>query len=223
MARFKRLDTLQTIIDTGIVPLFYHSDASVVKKVVKACYEGGARSFEFTNRGDFAHEVFAEVNKWSALECPEMIMGVGSVPDAATAALYIQLGANFLVSPNLNPEIAKVANRRKIPWMPGCGSLTEIGLAEELGVEIVKIFPGKEVGGPSFVKAIKGPCPWTNIMPSGGVAPTDESLESWFSAGVCCVGLGSQLTPKDVIAEGRWEVITEKVKFSVEKVQELRT
>lgn len=222
MARFKRLETLNTIISTGIVPLYYNADVEIVKKVVKACYEGGARSFEFTNRGDYAHEVFAELNKWAAIECPEMILGVGSIPDAATAALFIQIGANFLVSPNLNPEIAKVANRRKIPWMPGCGTVSEISLAEELGVEIVKIFPGKEVGGPSFVKAVKAPCPWTNIMPSGGVAPTEESLRSWFEVGVSCVGLGSQLTPKDVIAEGRWEVITEKVKFSIQKVKELR-
>ncbi|MDA3816458.1 MAG: bifunctional 4-hydroxy-2-oxoglutarate aldolase/2-dehydro-3-deoxy-phosphogluconate aldolase [Prolixibacteraceae bacterium] len=222
MARFKRLETLNTIIETGIVPLYYNSDVEIVKKVVKACYDGGARSFEFTNRGDFAHEVFAALNKWAAVECPEMILGVGSIPDAATAALYIQLGANFLVSPNLNPEIAKVANRRKIPWMPGCGTVSEISLAEELGVEIVKIFPGKEVGGPSFAKAVKAPCPWTNIMPSGGVAPTEESLASWFAAGVSCVGIGSQLTPKDVIAGGRWDVITEKVKFSIGKVKELR-
>lgn len=222
MARFSRLQTLNTLVETGIVPLYYNSDVETVKNVVLACYKGGARTFEFTNRGDFAHEVFAEVNKWAATECPDMVLGVGSVNDAATAALYIQLGAAFIVSPNINADIAKVVNRRKIAWLPGCGTLTEIGLAEELGVEIVKIFPGKEVGGPSFVKAIKAPCPWTLIMPSGGVAPTEDSLSAWFAAGVSCVGLGSQLTPKDVIAEGKWEVITEKVKFSVDFVKDLK-
>ncbi len=223
MARFSRLHTLNTLIDNGVVPLYYNADVELVKGVIKACYEGGARTFEFTNRGDFAHEVFAEVNKWCATECPEMIMGVGSIPDPATAALYIQLGANFIVSPNLNPEIAKVVNRRKIPWLPGCGTVSEIALAEELGVEIVKIFPGNEVGGPSFVKAAKAPCPWTNIMPSGGVAPTEESLSAWFAAGVSCVGIGSQLTPKDVIANKQWDVITEKVKFSIDFVKKLRS
>lgn len=222
MARFKRLDTLNTIIDNGIVPLFYHKDVEVVKQVVKACFEGGARSFEFTNRGDFAHETFAELNKWAAKECPEMILGVGSVADAPTAALYIQLGANFIVSPNLNPEIAKVVNRRKIPWMPGCGTVSEISLAEELGVEIAKIFPGQEVGGPAFIKAIKGPCPWTNIMPSGGVTPTEENLTEWFKAGASCVGLGSQLTPKDVIDNKNWGFITEKVKFALSIVAKVR-
>jgi 2-dehydro-3-deoxyphosphogluconate aldolase/(4S)-4-hydroxy-2-oxoglutarate aldolase len=216
------MKVLNTISETGAVPLFYNKDTDLVKQAVKACYKGGARVFEFTNRGDFAHEVFAEVNKWSAIECPEMIMGVGSVIDAGTASLYIQLGANFIVSPMLNPEIAKVCNRRKIPWMPGCGTLSEINLAEELGVEIVKIFPGKEVGGPSFVKAIKGPCPWTSIMPSGGVSPDKENLEAWFKAGVTCVGLGSQLFPKEMIEQGKFEFIENKMKEVIKLIQELK-
>lgn len=223
MAQFKRMEVLNTIAETGAVPLFYHKDPELVKHAVKACYKGGARVFEFTNRGDFAHEVFAQVTKWSAKECPEMIMGVGSVVDAGTASLYIQLGANFIVSPMLNPEIAKVCNRRKIPWMPGCGTLSEINLAEELGVEIVKIFPGKEVGGPSFVKAIKGPCPWTSIMPSGGVSPERENLEAWFKAGVTCVGLGSQLFPKDVIEQGKFEIIENKMNEVIKLIHELKT
>lgn len=223
MARFKRLDVLNTFMETGIVPLFYNSDIRLVKNVVKACYSGGARVFEFTNRGDYAHEVFAEVNKWSASECPEMIMGVGSVVDAGTASLYIQLGANFIVSPILNPDMAKVCNRRKIAWIPGCGTLSEINQAEELGCEIVKIFPGKETGGPSFVKAILGPCPWTSIMPSGGVSPDKENLETWFNAGVTCVGLGSQLTPKEVIDEGNFEFIEKKVKDAIDIVKELKS
>jgi 2-dehydro-3-deoxyphosphogluconate aldolase/(4S)-4-hydroxy-2-oxoglutarate aldolase len=222
MARFKRLQVLNIMNETGIVPLYYSPDVELVKNVVKACYLGGARVFEFTNRGDFAHEVFAEVNKWCATECPEMMMGVGSVVDSATASLYIQLGASFIVSPSLNPDMAKVCNRRKIAWLPGCGTLSEINLAEELGCEIVKIFPGKEVGGPAFVKAITAPCPWTSIMPSGGVAPTQESLEAWFNAGVTCVGLGSQLTPKDVIEKGDFKFIENKVSEALSIVNKLR-
>ncbi len=222
MARFERLKVLNTAIETGIVPLFYHKDANIVKNVVKACYDGGARLFEFTNRGEYAHEVFAEVNKWVAKACPEMIMGVGSVVDNGTASLYIQLGANFIVSPSLNPEMAKVCNRRKIAWMPGCGTLSEINLAEELGVEIVKIFPGAEVGGPSFVSAIKAPCPWTKIMPSGGVSPDYDNLKAWFDAGVSCVGLGSKLFPKEVIESGEYSIITKKVKDAFDIVQKLK-
>lgn len=151
-----------------------------------------------------------------------MIMGTGSVCDSATAALYLQLGSNFIVSPSLNPDMAKICNRRKVAWIPGCGTLSEINMAEELGCEIVKIFPGAEVGGPSFVKAIKGPCPWTELMPSGGVTPERESLEAWFKAGVACVGLGSKLTPKDVIANGDFAFIERKVREALAIVKELK-
>lgn len=223
MARFKRLQVLNTVVENGIVPLFYNKDAELVKKVVKAIYDGGARVFEFTNRGDFAHEVFADVYKWSEKNCPEMIMGVGSVIDAGTASIYIQMGANFVVSPCLNPDIATVCNRRKIAWMPGCGTVSEINKAEELGCEIVKIFPGKEVGGPSFVKAVSGPCPWTSIMPSGGVSPDKENLEAWFNAGATCVGLGSQLTPKDVIEKGDFLFIENKVREALDIINNLRS
>jgi len=216
------MKVLNTMIDTGMVPLYYNKSPEIVKQVVKACYNGGARVFEYTNRGDFAHEVFAEVNKWCAIECPEMILGVGSIIDSATAALYIQLGTNFLVSPLLNPDIAKTCNRRKIPWLPGCGSVSEINLAEELGVEIVKIFPGKEVGGPSFVKAIKGPCPWTSIMPSGGVSPDRENLTAWFNAGATCVGLGSQLFPSEVISMGNYKSVEDKVREVISIIKELK-
>jgi len=222
MARFKRLQVLNTFSATGIVPLFYHENVDVVKKVVMACYLGGARVFEFTNRGDFAHEVFGEVNKWAAKTCPEMIMGVGSIVDCGTASLYIQLGANFIVSPSLNPEMAKVCNRRKIAWIPGCGTLSEINSAEELGCEIVKIFPGKEVGGPTFVKAITAPCPWTSIMPSGGVSPDRENLKAWFDAGVTCVGLGSLLLTKDLIDKGDYTSIENKVKEVILIVKDLK-
>ena len=198
--------------ETGIVPVFYNKDLELCKKVLKACYDGGVKVFEFTNRGDYAHEVFGELNKWAAKEAPEMMLGVGSVVDAGTTSLYIQLGASFIVSPILNAEMAKVCNRRKIAWSPGCGSLTEIGYAEELGAEVVKIFPGTEVGGPSFVKAVKGPFPWTSIMPTGGVEPTEENLSAWFKAGVHCVGMGSQLVTKDILANSDWASLTEKVK-----------
>jgi len=184
---------------------------------------GRAQVFEFTNRGDFAHEVFARVNKWCAVECPDMIMGVGSVIDSGTASLYIQLGANFIVSPSLNPDMAKVCNRRKIAWVPGCGTLSEINRAEELGCEIVKIFPGKEVGGASFVKAITAPCPWTSIMPSGGVSPDRENLEAWFKSGVACVGLGSKLIPKKVIIKGDFTFIENKVREALTIIKELKS
>ena len=196
MAQFTRIEVANTMKETGLVPLFYHPDAAVARQVVKACYDGGARLLEFTARGDFAHEVFGELVKYAMAELPGMILGVGSVTDAAAASRFMSLGANFIVTPVLREDIAVVCNRRKVLWSPGCGSLTEIARAEELGCEIVKLFPGG-IYGPGFVKAIKGPQPWTSIMPTGGVSPTKESLSSWFEAGVTCVGMGSKLIKKD--------------------------
>ncbi len=210
MARFTRIEVALKMKETGMIPVFYNADAEVCKKVVQACYEGGVRVFEFTNRGDFATLVFAEVNKWAALNCPEMIMGVGSVIDEGTAAMYIALGANFIVSPLIDEGMAKVCNKRKIAWSPGCGTVTEIGKAHELGAEVVKIFPGSQVGGPGFVKAVRGPMPWARIMPTGGVSPSEENLREWFEAGVTCVGMGSKLIPGEVLATGNYSYISQK-------------
>lgn len=210
MARFTRIEVALKMKETGIVPVFYHKDAELCKNVVKACYDGGVRVFEFTNRGDFATLVFAELNKWTIENCPEMIMGVGSVIDEGTAAMYIALGANFIVSPVIDEGTARVCNKRKISWSPGCGSVTEINRAHELGAEVVKIFPGQQVGGPEFVKAVKGPMPWTSIMPTGGVTPDEDNLKTWFNAGVTCVGMGSKLFPKEVLANENYSYITQK-------------
>ena len=223
MAKFSRLKVYQTMEETGIIPVFYHSDIEVAKQVVKACYEGGIRAFEFTNRGDFAHEVFADLVKWADKECPELILGIGSIVDPATAALYIQLGANFIVGPLLNPEIFKICNRRLIAYSPGCATTSEIGLAQEMGAEIVKVFPGGNVGGPSFVKNIKGPMPWSKIMVTGGVEPTDQSLTDWFKAGVTCVGIGSNLFPAEVLKSGDWHKISELCKESLSIVKKIRS
>lgn len=207
--------------ETGMVPVFYHSDLETSKQVLKACYEGGVRAFEFTNRGDFAHEIFGELNKWAAKECPDMILGIGSIVDAGTASLFLQLGANFVVGPLLNPDIFKVCNRRQVAYIPGCGSVSEVGYAQELGAEVVKVFPG-DVVGPAFVKGIKAPMPWSSLMVTGGVTPTEENLSKWFGAGVTCVGMGSNLFPKDVIAAKDWGKITEMCKEALAIIAKIR-
>ena len=222
MARFTRTDVIVRIRETGIIPIFYHKDAETCRNVIKASYAGGLRVFEFTNRGDFAHELFSDLNKWAEKEVPDMITGVGSVVDAGTTSLYIQLGANFIVSPILNAEMAKVCNRRKVLWTPGCGSVSEINYAEELGADIIKIFPGSSVGGPDFIKSVKGPCPWTSLMPTGGVEPTTENLKEWFDAGAVCVGMGSNLITKDIIAKKDWDGLSEKIAATLKIVQTLR-
>lgn len=221
MATFTRIEVAQVMKETGMVPLFYHQDISVAKAVTKACYDGGARLLEFTSRGDFAHEIFGELSKYCTAELPSMVLGVGSVTDAASASLYMALGANFVVTPVLREDIAVVCNRRKVMWSPGCGTLTEICRAEELGCEVVKLFPGGTYG-PAFVKAIKGPQPWTSIMPTGGVAPTKDNLSGWFEAGVTCVGMGSKLIRKDLVSAADYAGITKLCAEALSLIKDIR-
>jgi len=195
----KRIDVVLKMREIGAIPLYYNPDIAIMKGVITACYRGGMKIFEFTNRGDMAHELFAELVKWSREEMPDLVLGVGTVVDAGTCSLYIQLGANFIVSPLLNEEMARVCNRRKVLWVPGCATASEISRAEELGADLVKLFPGPTVGGARFLKAYLGPCPWSNIMPSGGVSPTVENLTEWFGSGAFCVGMGSQLISREII------------------------
>lgn len=207
MAKYSKLEVLATITETGMVPVFYSPCLETAKNVLKACYDGGVRAFEFTNRGDFAQEVFGELVKYANKELPGMIVGVGSVVDPATAALFIQLGANFVVGPLFNPEIAPVCNRRLIPYCPGCGTVSEVGAAQQAGCDLCKVFPG-DVLGPKFVKALRAPMPWSRIMVTGGVKPEKDNLEGWFKAGVTCVGMGSNLFPKEVLQAKDWDKVS---------------
>ena len=222
MAKYSRVEVFQAMKETGVVPVFFHADIEVSKAVLKSCYDGGIRVFEFVNRGDFAHEVFGELNKYALENLPGMILGAGSIVEEATTAIYIQLGANFIVSPLLNENMARICNRRKIMWSPGCGTISEISKAQELGAEVVKVFPASEVGGPSFVKAVKAPMPWTDIMPTGGVDTSKDNLKQWFDAGVTCVGMGSALFPKNIMANKDWDALTQKVKELMANIKEVR-
>ncbi|HAK94901.1 MAG TPA: bifunctional 4-hydroxy-2-oxoglutarate aldolase/2-dehydro-3-deoxy-phosphogluconate aldolase [Planctomycetes bacterium] len=222
MARFRRLDVYRRMIDIGIVPVFYHDDVDTAKKIVRACAAGGATAIEFTNRGDGAHLAFGELVRAMQKELPDVVLGIGSVIDGPTCALYIAAGANFIVGPMLSREAAAAANRRKIAYIPGCGSVTEISEAEALGAEIVKIFPGGQVGGPAFVKAVLGPCPWTSIMPTGGVEPTEENLSAWFNAGAACIGIGSQLIRKELVQAGDFETLARETAKVVQLVKKIR-
>jgi 2-dehydro-3-deoxyphosphogluconate aldolase/(4S)-4-hydroxy-2-oxoglutarate aldolase len=212
MARFTRLEVYQVMYESGLVPLFYSPDIEISLQVAQACAAGGAQVLEFTNRGDFAFDVFKALSQSLASEESPLILGVGSVIDAPTAVMYISAGVNFVVGPIFNPEVAKLCNRRKIAYMPGCGTPNEISTAEEYGVEIVKIFPGSAVGGPGFIKDLKGPNPWTSIMPTGGVEASEENIRAWIVAGACCVGMGSKLITKTAVAAGDYEGIRENVK-----------
>ena len=207
--------------NSSMIPLFYDPDIEISKNIVQACYQGGARLLEFTHRGDFAHEVFRELIRFANESLPGMIIGVGSVTDAASASHYLMNGANFIVTPVFREDIAIVCNRRKVLWSPGCGSLTEIAKAEEMGAEIVKLFPGN-IYGPEFVKAIKGPQPWTSIMPTGGVTTEKENLKAWFDAGVSCVGLGSKLISKELVKNQDYDQISNTIKKTLALIQTLK-
>lgn len=222
MARFSRLEVLNEIIRIGLVPLFYHADLKVAKKIVAACRAGGARVVEYTNRGDNAYRVFSDLVSHFAEADPSIILGIGSVVDPATAALYIASGANFVVGSVLNPEVARLCNRRKVPYVPGCASPSEISQAEELGVEIVKTFPGCAVGGPEFVRAILGPTPWTRMMPTSGVDATEERIREWFEAGVAAVGIGSRLVRKEWVEAGDYDAITDKTAQVIAWIRQVR-
>ena len=222
MAQYSRIEVANVMKENGMVPLFYHPDVELGKKILQACYDGGSRLMEFTARGDFAFEVFSELNKYAVKNLPGMIMGVGSITDAAAASFYMQMGANFIVTPSLREDIAVVCNRRKVLWSPGCGSLTEINNAEELGCEIVKLFPG-DLYGPGFVKGIKGPQPWTSIMPTGGVSTDEANLKGWFDAGVTCVGMGSKLISKEILANKDYAGLETKVRETLALIKKLRS
>lgn len=207
MAQFERLTVYNVMLEDGLIPLFYNKDVEKTKKVAEALVKGGSRVLEFTNRGDLAIEVFSELIKYSIKEYPNLIVGVGSVTDAPTAALYIANGANFIVGPSFNKEIALLCNKRKVAYIPGTGTATEISIAEEFGAEIVKIFPGSTVGGPSFVKNILGPMPWSKLMPTGGVTAEESNIKAWFDAGAACIGMGSKLVSSKLVSEGKYNEI----------------
>lgn len=222
MARYSRLETLSAMKQIGLIPVFYNADFETAKNVIAACADGGAKAIEFTNRGDRAVNIFTKLAEWRDAERKDVILGVGSICDAPTAAMYISAGADFVVGPVLDENVAKICNAHKVPYSPGCGSATEIHNAHILGVEIVKIFPGESVGGPAFVKAIKGPCPWTEIMPTGGVSPTKESLTDWFNAGIACAGMGSNLITKELLAAKDYAGIAKKVSQAIEIIKQIR-
>ncbi len=217
-----RLAVLAAMIDQGVIPVFYHPDVEVCKNVIQACANGGAKCIEFTNRGDFAWHVFMEVTRHFQKADPSVIMGVGSVVDAPTAGLYMANGANFVVGPILNAEVARACNRHCIPYSPGCGSASEISEAQELGCEIVKVFPGSSVGGPEFVSNVLGPMPWTKLMPTGGVDPTEESLTKWFKAGIVAAGIGSKMITKELLAAKDYKGVEKKVAETIALIKKIR-
>lgn len=223
MARHDRLTVYRSMLDIGLVPLFYHSDLEMAKAAVAACAAEGALVVEFTNRGDRAWQIFTELAAWTATTHPGVMLGVGSVLDGATAAMYLSSGADFVVSPILSEEAARTCNRRKVAYLPGCGSVTEISRAEELGAEIVKVFPAGQVGGPAFVKSVLAPMPWTRIMPAGGVELTEACIAEWLKAGAACLGMGSQLLSSKLLAARDFVTIRSNLRSALDWIRAARS
>jgi 2-dehydro-3-deoxyphosphogluconate aldolase/(4S)-4-hydroxy-2-oxoglutarate aldolase len=217
----ERSRVYETLASSGLVPLFYHPDPELAFSVAAACHRGGASVLEFTNRGHFAHEVFAALKKRARRELPGLLIGIGSIQDAGTAALYLQMGADFVVTPLLREDVIRTCNRRKVAVLPGTATASEIGQAEELGCEMVKISPG-EVLGPQFLKAHLGPCPWTRAMVSGGVSPEEANLRGWFEAGAACVGMGSKLISKEILEKQDWDALEQNVRSVLGIIQKVR-
>jgi 2-dehydro-3-deoxyphosphogluconate aldolase/(4S)-4-hydroxy-2-oxoglutarate aldolase len=222
MARFMRLDVINTLLKTGLVPLFYNGDVETSIELVSACSRGGGKVIEFTNRGEMAYPVFTELVKHFAKADSDVILGVGSVIDVPTAALYLAVGANFIVGPSLNLEISRLCNRRKILYVPGCATENEIVAAEELGAEVCKIFPGSSAGGPGFIKAVLAPSPWHRLMPTGGVDATESSVSEWIRAGAAAVGMGSRLITAQAVKDKEYDGISKKTSDCIEWIKKAR-
>ncbi len=222
MASHSKADVLAAIRRNGVVPVFYHADIDTTREVARRLVAGGVSTIEFTNRGDGAIEVFADLIRWARRELPELVVGVGTVVDATTAGYVIDLGANFVFAPALSAEVAAVCNSRNIPYVPGCGTLTEIQTAYRLGSDFVKLFPAGSIGGPAFLSAIRAPCPWVQAIPTGGVEPTAQSIKAWFDAGAPAVGMGSKLLPADLVHSRDWAAVEERVVATVGAVAQAR-
>jgi len=222
MSNFSRHEVVENLLYNRIVPILHHSDVKQTIDVITACYEGGLKVFEFTNRSDLAHEVFSEVSKQIRRKTPDVLIGAGSIVDPGTTSLYIQLGADFIVSPVMNPQMGDICNSRKITWIPGAGTLTEILEADKCGADIVKVFPANHLGGPEYIKSIKGPCPWLVLMATGSISTDRETITSWLKSGAHCLGLGSQLFTKDILERKNYQGLTAKVKTIMQLVQDLR-
>ncbi|MFH1523762.1 MAG: bifunctional 4-hydroxy-2-oxoglutarate aldolase/2-dehydro-3-deoxy-phosphogluconate aldolase [Chloroflexota bacterium] len=222
MARFMRLEVINTILEIGVVPLFYHGEFETAVELVNTCARGGAQVVEFTNRGEMAYPVFVELVKHFAKVNPAVILGVGSIIDAPTAAHYLASGANYIVGPSLNPEISRLCNRRKILYLPGCATESEISAAEELGAEICKLFPGNTLG-PGFVRAVMAPCPWHRLLPTGGVDATEASIGEWIKAGAAAVGLGSKLISAQAVKDKDYDDVAAKTTQCIAWVKAARS
>ncbi|MGC2240130.1 MAG: bifunctional 4-hydroxy-2-oxoglutarate aldolase/2-dehydro-3-deoxy-phosphogluconate aldolase [Acidimicrobiia bacterium] len=223
MARHTKTQVLDTVAREGVIPVFHHPDVGTVIEVANTLVGGGLTTLEFTNRGDGAISVLGELIAWAQRERPELIVGAGSIVDGASAAHVLDLGASFVFAPSFSEDVADACNVRNVPYVPGCGTVTEILRAYRAGCDLVKLFPADSIGGPNFLRAVRAPCPWVRAIPTGGVEPTAVSLRPWYEAGAPAVGIGSKLLSKDLIGDRDFEGLQKRVAVTVSAVAEARS
>lgn len=217
---FSKEEVISVMRDTGVVPLFTHDNAEEAQQVVEAAYNGGVRTFEFTNRRANSFEIFSHLIR-QRNKFPDLMLGIGTVMDGPTTQKFIDAGADFIISPILKLEMAEVCRKNGKAWIPGCATLTEIVSARDNGAAVIKVFPGS-VLGPGFVSSIMPVVPDLRLMITGGVEPTKENLTAWFKAGAMCVGMGSQLFTKDILENRNWTLLSQRVAQALELVKQIR-
>jgi 2-dehydro-3-deoxyphosphogluconate aldolase / (4S)-4-hydroxy-2-oxoglutarate aldolase len=220
MKIFSKDQIMDTMRQTGLVPLFTHDNAEEARQVLQAAYDGGVRVFEFTNRRKNSFEVFRHLID-NRKHFPDLMLGIGTIMDAPTTKKFIDAGADFIISPIMKIEMAEVCHQHDKLWIPGCATLTEIVTAKDNGALVIKVFPGS-VLGPSFVSSIMPVVPDLNLMITGGVEPTEQSLTSWFKAGAMCVGLGSQLFTKDILQQKNWPLLKQKISDALSAINKIK-
>ena len=222
MKQYSKEKVYEVLTAQGVLPMFCHEDIYVCKSLLQAVYDAGARVVEFTNRKPNSLEVFNTLKKYADKKMPGLLLGAGTVMNVKEAKAFAKLDAGFIISPVIDKGVAKFCKEEKIFWCPGAATLTEIVHAQDLGAGLVKLVPAVQLGGPEFVKAVMAPCPWIKIMPTGGVNMEAENLLAWFQSGVKCVGIGSQLFSKDIIENGKYDLVTMQLSQMLQTVKAIR-
>jgi len=210
----KKATILKLIPEQGILPLFFHQDEEVSVNILRALYAAGVKTIEYTNRGEAALRNFVKLREVCDKELGGMYLGVGTIKDAKAAQAFADAGADYIISPGLVEEVVEVSEKNGLLWVPGCMTPSEVIRAENLGAKVIKLFPGN-ILGPAFLSSIKVLFPNLLFMPTGGVELTKESIGGWFKAGVCAVGMGSQLVSKDVMDGKKYAELTESTKQAI--------
>jgi len=218
----RKKNTLNQIIEQGILPLYFHPDADVSVQILKALYNAGIRVIEYTNGGETAVDDFLQLRKVADKELPELQLGVGSIRNRIEATEFINVGADFIACPGVIEEVAELADKNDLLWIPGCLTATEIILADDLGAQLVKLFPGSLLG-PSYLTAIKEIFPHLLFIPSGGIEASEENLNSWFKSGASAVGLGSEFITKNLMETKDYTRIESLTKQTLKIVQEIKS